>query len=219
MFYGGWDPASGEMVVLQGKTLRFLFRPAAMIVQRITVAGAPIAGGFRLGICGTITNPIPVTATATEVEDIVNDVLGEGNVKVLGGPGPSRPWWVVLTGRYRGATIAAGYATDAYFTGGTDPYVTVAVDSPGGPLMAPGVWTAACHFREGPADTYTAAPLLTVPITITADGVLDGTAVAADTDAVKVEKGWFEIEATHVASGWVGRVQQGTWRLSRSVVR
>lgn len=221
MIFGGIDPATGTMHVLQGKTLRFEVRRRGRAMQTVVITGSPTGGQFQLVARGGTSAAIAWDATAAELQAILESVatVGVGNVRVTGGPGPDVSWSVEFVGRFAGGRVPAMTVAGVAFTGGSTPAVSCAVSSPGGPLFTGGSWTAECQLRADYADSAASA-LLTVPCTVSPlTGFISGTIDGTDTDALTVASGRYEIEAHNTVTGEDAQPLEGPWTLHRTVVR
>lgn len=105
---------------------------SATEVQTITITGEPTGGFLSLVLDGRTTGDIARNALADVVQDALAALpnIGEGNVEVTGGPGPSLPWVVTFTGSLSGRAISE-LGVNNSLTGGTTPYVTVTTNQGG----------------------------------------------------------------------------------------
>lgn len=211
--------ADGTIVVLQGKTLLFEIRPIIRCAQAVAISGSPTDGTFGLHVHGIDVDGIAFNATAAEVQAVIEAVLGAGNVRVFGGPGPTYPWTVEFVGDLLGAAVATMTTFNVAFSGGTSPAVTVTPISAGGPLLVGGHWQASCQLRAAYADTASSI-LLAPTCTINAStGTIRAIATPEQTDAVVTEGGRYEVEVLNTSNGDVMRVIDGRWTLDKTVVR
>lgn len=218
---------TGTMYLLQGKSLIFELQPVADAIQKITVAGAPTGGTFKLAIREETTATISIQATAAQVQAALESltVIGPGNVTVTGGPGPSMPWYITMAGELEGARVLLAHVkavpVQVALTGDAAAFIASSIVSPGGPLFLQDTWTASCQIRTDFAD-FANTTLLSVPCTVSStSGFLRGEAAPDDTDDVvttNVENLRYEIEATN-AAGQTVRVLDGPVVISRTVVR
>lgn len=103
-------------------------------VQTLTPGGTISGGTFTITFAdGQITAPIPFNATAAQVKDAIDLVLGFGNVTVTGGPLTSGAFTVTFTG------LCGGMDQPLLIVGnsltGTSPTVTVAQTTAGAPAF------------------------------------------------------------------------------------
>lgn len=99
--------------------------------QTVTVTGTPTGGTFTLQLPGFPASAgIAFNAVATAVEDALELVLGNGNVRVTGGPLPGTPIVVEFTNDLGRRNVAMMIAVSS-LTGGTTPAVAVTETTPG----------------------------------------------------------------------------------------
>src|SRR6185436_20882238 len=67
-------------------------------VQTVTITGTPAGGTATLTFQGSTTATIAYNAVASVVEDALEALptIGQGNVRVTGGPGPGTAWVVTF---------------------------------------------------------------------------------------------------------------------------
>lgn len=109
-----------EMIVLPRKEF------VQSEVQQITITGSPTAGTFVLRFNGQGSAPISFDANYWDVQEALEKTvgIGEGNVRVRGGPGPNNPWVVEFVGELGSLDVSA-LTAEASFTGGTIPNVII----------------------------------------------------------------------------------------------
>jgi hypothetical protein len=102
-------------------------------IQTVTITGTPTGGTFTLTFLGSTTAGIAYNAAATAVEDALEalSTIGNGNVRVTGGPGPGTPYSVTFINQLGHANQPAMTASGASLTGGTTPAVAVTTPTPG----------------------------------------------------------------------------------------
>lgn len=78
-------------------------------IQTVAISTPPAGGFFSLSVDGYTTQPIAPTATRLEVQAFLEALpnVGQGNVSVTGGPGPSVPWQINFIGALSGKSIGA----------------------------------------------------------------------------------------------------------------
>jgi hypothetical protein len=96
-------------------------------VQTVTITGTPAGGDFTLTFQGQETAAIAYNATAATVEDRLEalSTIGQGNVRVTGGPGPGTPYVVTFINDLAANDQPLAVDDDSGLTGGTTPAVTV----------------------------------------------------------------------------------------------
>lgn len=131
---------AGKVGPYQGGTL-------ANEVQTVTVSGTPTGGTFRLAFRGVATAAIAYNAAAAAVQTALLALpnVGPSDMVVTGGPGPGTPWTVTFGGNLAGQNVDALTLDTNSLTGGTNPTVTVATTTQGGPTTG-----AATDGREDP---------------------------------------------------------------------
>lgn len=118
-------------------------------VQSIAITGTPTSGGFVLTTAVGPTATLPFNATAANVRDALNAVLGAGAVKATGGPLPGSP--VVVTFKSQ-ANVVALTATST-LAGGSGPAISITTQTEGGaasPLRAVGYAAPAVGVEAKP---------------------------------------------------------------------
>lgn len=102
-------------------------------VQTVTITGTPAGGNVTLTFEGATTANIAYNAAASAVEDALEalSTIGQGNVRVTGGPGPGTPWVVTFINRLGHTDQALMTASGAGLTGGTTPAIAVAQTTAG----------------------------------------------------------------------------------------
>lgn len=102
-------------------------------VQTVTITGTPTGGTFTLTFRGATTTGIAYNADAAAVETALEALttIGDGDVRVTGGPGPGTPYIVTFVNDLGHTDIAAMTASAASLTGGTTPAVGVAETTKG----------------------------------------------------------------------------------------
>lgn len=101
-------------------------------VQTITITGSPTGGTFPLVYQGQ-TATIDFDFTAAEVQSGLEGLsgIGSGNVSCTGGPLPGTPVDVEFQGTLASTNVPIMATSSDDLTGGTDPEVTVTVDTEG----------------------------------------------------------------------------------------
>ncbi len=96
-------------------------------VQTVTITGTPAGGTFTLTFQGDTTATIAYNATASAVEDALEalSTIGQGNVRVTGGPGPGTPYVVTFINDLAANDQPLVTDDQTGLTGGTTPAVTV----------------------------------------------------------------------------------------------
>jgi hypothetical protein len=96
-------------------------------VQTVTITGTPTGGNITLTFRGATTGNIAFNATADAVETALEalSTIGDGDVRVTGGPGPGTAWIVTFVNDLGHQNVPAMTASGAGLTGGTTPAVTV----------------------------------------------------------------------------------------------
>lgn len=102
-------------------------------VQTVTITGTPAGGTFTLTFRAATTTGIAYNATADAVETALEalSTIGDGDVRVTGGPGPGTPYVVTFVNDLGHQNVPAMTASGASLTGGTTPAVAVAQTTPG----------------------------------------------------------------------------------------
>jgi hypothetical protein len=102
-------------------------------VQVVTITGTPAGGTFTLTFRGQTTGTIAYNAIASVVEDALEalSTVGEGDVKVTGGPGPGTPYTVTFINTLGVEDVPVMTASGAGLTGGTTPAVAVTTGTAG----------------------------------------------------------------------------------------
>lgn len=102
-------------------------------VQTVTITGTPTGGTFTLTFRGATTSAIAYNATADTVETALEalSTIGNGDVRVTGGPGPGTPYVVTFVNDLGHQNVSAMTASGASLTGGTTPAVGVAQTTAG----------------------------------------------------------------------------------------
>lgn len=100
--------------------------------QTVTITGTPTGGTFTLTFRGQTTAAIAYNAAASAVEDALEALasIGNGNVRVTGGPGPGTPYVVTFINSLGHADVDVMTHTDI-FTGGTSPAAVVTTPTAG----------------------------------------------------------------------------------------
>ena len=96
----------------------------SLAVQSLTVLGSPTGGSFTLSTllplpAGT-TGQIPYNANAATVQAALEEIIGQGNVTVTGGPAPDTQMTITFGGAYARQTLPNLQWT-GNLTGGTNP--------------------------------------------------------------------------------------------------
>lgn len=96
-------------------------------LQSITITGSPTGGTLTISYAGQTTGDIAYNAQASAVQTALEALsnVGDGNVKVTGGPLPIQPILIEFIGAL-GAGNRAEVTTTNSFTGGSSPNTTVA---------------------------------------------------------------------------------------------
>lgn len=96
-------------------------------VQTVTITGTPGGGTVTLTFQGETTATIAYNAIASVVEDALEALpaIGQGNVRVTGGPGPGTAWAVAFINRLGHSDQPLMTANGASLTGGTTPAIAV----------------------------------------------------------------------------------------------
>ncbi len=96
-------------------------------VQTVTITGTPAGGDFTLTFQGQTTAAIAYNAIASVVEDRLEalSTIGQGNVRVTGGPGPGTPYVVTFINELGHNDQPLTTDDQTGLTGGTTPAVTV----------------------------------------------------------------------------------------------
>jgi len=102
-------------------------------VQTVTITGTPTGGTFTLTFRGATTTGIAYNATADAVETALEalSTIGDGDVRVTGGPGPGTPYVITFVNDLGHQNVSNVTASAASLTGGTTPAVTVVNTTPG----------------------------------------------------------------------------------------
>lgn len=116
-------------------------------VQTVTITGTPTGGNITLTFRGATTGNIAYNAAADAVETALEalSTIGDGDVRVTGGPGPGTPWVVTFLNDLGHSDLSAMTASGAGLTGGTTPAVAVAETTKGSsvgfnPRIVVGSW-------------------------------------------------------------------------------
>jgi hypothetical protein len=108
-------------------------------VQSLTISGDPTGGSFTLTTAAPlpvgITAALPYDASALQVQEALEAIIGAGNVAVTGGPLPATALTVSFQGAYADLDIPNLYA-GGDFTGGIAPTIAVATTTAGGAELA-----------------------------------------------------------------------------------
>lgn len=99
--------------------------------QTVTITGTPTGGTFTLQLPGfPASAAIAFNAVATAIEDALELVLGNGNVRVTGGPLPGTAIVIEFTNDLGRRNVAMLTAVSS-LTGGTTPAIAVTETTPG----------------------------------------------------------------------------------------
>lgn len=116
-------------------------------VQTVTITGTPTGGTFTLTFRGATTAGIAYNATADAVETALEATMsiGDGDVRVTGGPGPGTPYVVTFVNDLGHQNVPIMTASGASLTGGTTPAVGVVQTTAGSsvgftPRLVVGSW-------------------------------------------------------------------------------
>jgi hypothetical protein len=95
--------------------------------QTVTITGTPTGGTWTLTFRGATTANIAYNATAAAVEDALEllSTIGNGRVRVTGGPGPGTPYVVDFEDALGRQDVSTMTASGASLTGGSSPAVAV----------------------------------------------------------------------------------------------
>lgn len=101
-------------------------------VQTVTITGTPTGGSITLTFRGQVSGAIAYNATADAVETALEALssIGNGNVRVTGGPGPGTAWVVTFINTDGHDNVPIMTAVSS-LTGGTTPAVAVVETTPG----------------------------------------------------------------------------------------
>ncbi len=101
--------------------------------QTVTITGTPTGGTFTLTFRGATTSAIAYNADAATVETALEalSTIGDGDVRVTGGPGPGTPYVVTFVNDLGHQNVTAMTASGASLTGGTTPAIAVTTTTPG----------------------------------------------------------------------------------------
>lgn len=96
-------------------------------VQTVTITGTPTGGTFTLTFRAATTTGIAYNADAAAVETALEalSTIGDGDVRVTGGPGPGTPYVVTFVNDLGHQDVTQMTASAASLTGGTTPAVGV----------------------------------------------------------------------------------------------
>ena len=96
-------------------------------VQTVTITGTPTGGTVTLTFRAATTGTIAYNATAAAVEDALEAIstIGDGDIRVTGGPGPGTPWVVTFINDLGHQDVPLMTASGAGLTGGTTPAIGV----------------------------------------------------------------------------------------------
>lgn len=102
-------------------------------VQTATITGTPTGGTFTLTFRGATTTGIAYNADASTVETALEalSTIGDGDVRVTGGPGPGTPYVITFVNDLGHQNVSNVTASGAGLTGGTTPAITIAQTTPG----------------------------------------------------------------------------------------
>ncbi len=122
-----------ESAVFDASSLTTPAGPGTNEVQTVTITGTPTGGTFTLTFRGATTGTIAFDAVAATVETALEAIstIGDGDVRVTGGPGPGTPYVVTFINDLGHQNVDAMTASGAALTGGTTPAVAVAQTTPG----------------------------------------------------------------------------------------
>jgi hypothetical protein len=97
-------------------------------VQTVTITGTPAGGTFTLTFRGATTTGIAYNADAAAVETALEalSTIGDGDVRVTGGPGPGTPYVITFINDLGHQNVSNVTASGASLTGGTTPAIAVA---------------------------------------------------------------------------------------------
>lgn len=95
-------------------------------LQKLVITGGPTGGTFTLGFGVATSAAIAFNAPAEDIEAALEEMstIGDGNVKVWGGPLPAAPVYIEFTGTLGSANQEALTRTDS-LTGGSTPQTAV----------------------------------------------------------------------------------------------
>lgn len=117
-------------------------------VQTVTITGTPTGGTVTLTFRAATTGAIAYNATADAVETALEAIstIGDGDVRVTGGPGPGTPWVVTFVNDLGHQNVPLMTASGASLTGGTTPAIAVVQTTAGSsvgfnPRILVGSWT------------------------------------------------------------------------------